>query len=93
MVGRIIEFNMIETIKALIPAGICSLSMLLTTIPVMIFFDPTGLPGLLFISLLGGLTFLFMLNIFDHGLVLQAVQYLKNKKILPGHRHESSSYY
>lgn len=84
VVGRIIEFNMIETIKALIPAGICSLSMLLTTIPVMIFFDPTGLPGLLFISLLGGLTFLFMLNIFDHGLVLQAVQYLKNKKILPG---------
>jgi O-antigen/teichoic acid export membrane protein len=79
VVSRIIKFNLIDTVKALVPAIVCSISMLFTTIPAMIFFSPSGLIGLLSITLLGFLTFLAVLSFVDRSLVLQAVQFLKKK--------------
>ncbi len=82
VVSRIIKFSMVETARALFPSAICSLSMLFTTIPVMHFFALTGLSGLLTITLLGVLTFLSVLSIFDRPLILQMFQFLK-KKLMP----------
>lgn len=82
VVSRIIKFKLVETTKALIPAVVCSLAMLLTTIPTMYFFTKPGLSGLLVITSLGGLTFLVTLSVFDRSLILQIVQYLR-KKLIP----------
>ena len=80
-VSRIMEFSMAESLKALFPSIVCSLSMLVTTLPVMYFFAPSGLSGLIFISTLGITTFLFMLSIIDRSMVLRVFHSLRRRLI------------
>ena len=85
VVSRIIDFKMAETGKALFPAIVCSLSMLFTTLPIMKFFAPQGIFGLLLIALVGVATFMLMLSIFDRSLIMQMVGYLRKKMAAGAH--------
>jgi O-antigen/teichoic acid export membrane protein len=82
VVSRIMDFSVVDTIGALFPSAVCSVSMLITTLPVLYFFHLSGLSGLILITSLGVLTFLVVLSFVDRVLFLQAFQFLR-KKLTP----------
>lgn len=77
MVSRIIGFKMREMWQALVPALICSASMVAIVSIVQFTFLPSGLIGLTFVALVGAFTFLGTLGLVDRSLLNQAFSTLR----------------
>lgn len=81
MVSRIIEFRMREMWQALVPAIICSVSMVTVVSFVQIIFSPSGLTGLILVVLVGASAFVGTLGLVDRNLMSRAYGALRNAAV------------
>lgn len=72
MVSRIIEFRMREMWQALVPAIICSISMVTVVSFVQLAFSPSGLTGLILVVFVGAVAFIGVLSLVDRDLMNRA---------------------
>jgi len=81
MVSRIIEFKIIEMWHALVPAIICTISMVFVVGAVEFFLSPSGIIGLFFVALIGAVVFIFTLSFVDRNLTNLAYKALKKMSV------------
>jgi O-antigen/teichoic acid export membrane protein len=81
IVSYIIRFNIVDSIKAIVPASLCAGAMALTTTLAKVIFDLDGLFGFTAILLIGGFSFIVALRLVDHSLTDQVLLTLKRKLI------------
>ncbi len=82
IVSQIIHFNIYETVKALIPASICTGSMALITTLAKSLFELDGLFGFIMILVIGGLSFIVALRLADRNLTDRVLLTLKRKLVM-----------
>ncbi len=81
MVSRIIEFKIYEMWRALVPAIICTVSMVVVVVMAQVILSPSGIAGLLFITLIGAATFIILLGFVDRNLVNLAYDTLRRMSV------------
>ena len=81
IVSRIIQFDLNETVKALVPATLCAGSMALVTTLAKSIFALDGLFGFIAILVIGGLSFIVALRLVDRSLTDRVILTLKRKLV------------
>jgi lipopolysaccharide exporter len=79
MVSRIIEFKIVEMWQALVPAIICTVSMVAAVSMAQVILSPSGITGLMFVTMIGAVTFIISLSFVDRNLVDHAYDILRKR--------------